>query len=66
MLNIDFECRLYSLTSKYLIQFDYFYLCYFFYQKPRGLTMFYLETRKDDGSLNNIEIVKLKDKLGKS
>lgn len=32
--------------------------------KPRGLTMFYMETRKDDGSLNNIEIVKLKDKLG--
>ncbi|XP_047494787.1 acyl-CoA dehydrogenase family member 11-like [Penaeus chinensis] len=32
--------------------------------KLRGLTMFYLETRKDDGSLNNIEIVKLKDKLG--
>lgn len=26
--------------------------------------MFYLETRKTDGSLNGIEIQKLKDKLG--
>lgn len=32
--------------------------------KPRGLTMFYLETRKEDGKLNGIEIVKLKNKLG--
>ncbi|XP_064104129.1 acyl-CoA dehydrogenase family member 11-like [Macrobrachium nipponense] len=32
--------------------------------KPRGLTMFYLETRKEDGKLNGIEIVRLKDKLG--
>lgn len=27
--------------------------------------MFYLETRKEDGKLNGIEIVKLKNKLGK-
>lgn len=32
--------------------------------KPRGLTMFYLETRKNNGQLNGIEIVKLKNKLG--
>ncbi|XP_068221564.1 acyl-CoA dehydrogenase family member 11-like isoform X1 [Palaemon carinicauda] len=32
--------------------------------KPRGLTMFYLETRKENGKLNGIEIVKLKNKLG--
>nr|XP_053628565.1 acyl-CoA dehydrogenase family member 11-like [Cherax quadricarinatus] len=32
--------------------------------KPRGLTMFYLETRREDGKLNGIEIVKLKNKLG--
>ncbi|KAG8201368.1 hypothetical protein JTE90_016844 [Oedothorax gibbosus] len=29
-----------------------------------GLTMFYLETRKLDGQLNNIQMVKLKNKLG--
>lgn len=34
-------------------------------QKPRGLTMFYLETRNDDGKLNGIEMVRLKNKLGK-
>ncbi|KAK8407482.1 hypothetical protein O3P69_002201 [Scylla paramamosain] len=32
--------------------------------KPRGLTMFYLETRNDDGKLNGMEIIKLKNKLG--
>ncbi|XP_042237513.1 acyl-CoA dehydrogenase family member 11-like [Homarus americanus] len=32
--------------------------------KSRGLTMFFMKTRKDDGKLNGIEIVKLKDKLG--
>jgi len=26
--------------------------------------LFYLETKKEDGSLNNIQIMKLKDKLG--
>jgi len=30
----------------------------------RGLSMFYLKTRKDDGRLNNIEVVKMKNKLG--
>lgn len=30
----------------------------------RGLSLFYLETRKSDGSLNNIEIHRLKDKMG--
>ena len=30
----------------------------------RGLTMFYLQTRKSDGSLNGIRIEKLKKKLG--
>ncbi|KAK7073151.1 hypothetical protein SK128_011368 [Halocaridina rubra] len=32
--------------------------------KSLGLAMFYLETRRDDGQLNGIEIVKLKNKLG--
>ena len=30
----------------------------------KGLSMFYLKTRKSDGSLNNIEVVKMKNKLG--
>ena len=30
----------------------------------RGLSLFYLETRKSDGSLNNISLHRLKDKLG--
>ena len=30
----------------------------------RGLALFYLETRDEDGRLNNIEINRLKDKLG--
>ncbi|XP_063396861.1 acyl-CoA dehydrogenase family member 11-like isoform X1 [Mytilus trossulus] len=30
----------------------------------KGLSLFYLETKKNDGSLNNIQIIKLKDKLG--
>lgn len=30
----------------------------------RGLSMFYLKTRKEDGSLNNIQVVKMKNKLG--
>jgi len=30
----------------------------------RGLSMFYLKTRKDDGSLNNVQVAKLKNKLG--
>ncbi|CAC5424988.1 unnamed protein product [Mytilus coruscus] len=30
----------------------------------KGLSLFYLETKKNDGSLNNIQIMKLKDKLG--
>merc|ERR1719186_382360 len=30
----------------------------------RGLSMFYLKTRQDDGSLNNIQVVKMKNKLG--
>jgi putative acyl-CoA dehydrogenase len=30
----------------------------------RGLSLFYVETRKPDGRLNNIEILRLKDKLG--
>ena len=33
-------------------------------EKKEGLSMFFLETRKSDGSLNNIEVVKLKKKLG--
>jgi len=33
-------------------------------EKKEGLSMFFLETRKVDGSLNNIEVVKLKNKLG--
>lgn len=32
--------------------------------KPRGLTMFYMETRREDGRLNGIEITRLKNKLG--
>ncbi|CAL4085180.1 unnamed protein product, partial [Meganyctiphanes norvegica] len=31
--------------------------------KPRGLTMFYLETKQADGKLNGMEIIKLKNKL---
>ena len=30
----------------------------------KGVSMFYLKTRKSDGSLNNIEVVKMKNKLG--
>lgn len=30
----------------------------------KGLTMFYAKTRKEDGSLNSIEVHKLKNKLG--
>jgi len=30
----------------------------------KGVSMFYLKTRKPDGSLNNIEVVKMKNKLG--
>jgi len=30
----------------------------------QGVSMFFLKTRKDDGSLNNIEVVKMKNKLG--
>ena len=30
----------------------------------RGLSLFYTELRKSDGSLNNIEVLRLKDKLG--
>jgi alkylation response protein AidB-like acyl-CoA dehydrogenase len=30
----------------------------------KGLSMFFLRTRRDDGSLNGIEVAKLKDKLG--
>lgn len=33
-------------------------------QALNGLTMFYVETRNPQGELNNIEIVKLKNKLG--
>lgn len=33
-------------------------------QGTKGVSMFYLETRREDGSLNGIEIQKLKDKLG--
>merc|ERR1712002_1310788 len=33
-------------------------------EKKEGLSMFFLETRKSDGSLNNIEVVKMKNKLG--
>ncbi|KAK3862515.1 hypothetical protein Pcinc_031631 [Petrolisthes cinctipes] len=35
-------------------------------QQPTSnrLTMFYLETRRDDGQLNGIQLVRLKDKLG--
>ena len=29
-----------------------------------GLSMFYLETHTADGALNNMEVVRLKDKLG--
>lgn len=35
-----------------------------FQQGTKGLSLFYLETKKNDGSLNNIQIIKLKDKLG--
>ena len=30
----------------------------------RGLSLFYIEIKKADGSLNNIEVLRLKDKLG--
>ena len=30
----------------------------------KGLSMFYLETRDESGKLNNMQIVRLKDKLG--
>lgn len=33
-------------------------------QGTRGVTMFYLQVRDDDGNLNNIEVQRLKDKLG--
>ena len=34
------------------------------WQGSRGLSCFFLRVRQDDGSLNNIRIVKLKNKLG--
>ena len=34
------------------------------FQGTKGLAMFYLETRDDSGKLNNMQIVRLKDKLG--
>ena len=30
----------------------------------RGVSMFYVRTRRDDGSLNGIQVAKLKNKLG--
>ncbi|RWS19790.1 isovaleryl-CoA dehydrogenase-like protein, partial [Leptotrombidium deliense] len=35
-----------------------------FLHGTRGLTLFFLKTRDDNGALNNINVVKLKDKLG--
>ena len=34
------------------------------FQGTKGLSMFYLEIRDQDGNLNNIEVQRLKDKLG--
>ena len=40
-------------------------ISYFVYaQGTKGLSMFYLETRDPEGNLNNIEVQRLKDKLG--
>ena len=33
-------------------------------QGTKGLSMFYLETRDESGKLNNMQIIRLKDKLG--
>jgi len=33
-------------------------------QGSSGLSMFFVETRKPDGSLNNIQVMRLKNKLG--
>ena len=50
------------VTSNHLLQFD---ITFSMLQGTRGLSMFYLETRQPGCSqLNNIQIVKLKDKLG--
>ena len=35
-----------------------------YFQGTKGLALFYLEVRQEDGSLNNIELVQLKNKLG--
>ena len=35
-----------------------------FHQGTAGLSMFYLEVRDEQGRLNNLEIQRLKDKLG--
>jgi len=33
-------------------------------QGTKGLSLFYLEVHREDGSLNGIQLVKLKNKLG--
>ena len=33
-------------------------------QGTKGLALFYLEVKNEDGSLNNIELIQLKNKLG--
>jgi len=33
-------------------------------QSTNGLSLFYVQVRGDDGKLNNIEVQRLKDKLG--
>ena len=35
-----------------------------YFQGTKGLSLFYVEVRKEDGRLNNIEVIRLKNKLG--
>ena len=34
------------------------------FQGTKGLALFYLEVKNQDGSLNNMEMIQLKNKLG--
>ena len=40
------------------------YLFPIYFQGTKGLALFYLDVKNEDGSLNNMELVQLKNKLG--
>ena len=47
------------MIIQYWVNINHLYL-----QGTKGLSMFYLETRDESGKLNNMQIIRLKDKLG--